>query len=81
MKFEMEIGYIQNEKITVETWDFDKIEIIKDFIAFQEDHGWAVEYEAVELDDEDFEEEEKEVPDFALNAHEPLQLVGYFANR
>ena len=53
MKFEMEIGYIQNEKITVETWDFDKIEIIKDFIAFQEDHGWAVEYEAVELDDED----------------------------
>ena len=32
MKFEMEIGYIQNEKITVETWDFDKIEIIKDFI-------------------------------------------------
>lgn len=70
----MEIGYIQNEKITVETWDFDKIEIIKDFIAFQEDHGWSVEYEAVELDDEDFEEEKKaeEVPDFALNAHEPL---------
>ena len=74
MKFEMEIGYIQNEKITVETWDFDKIEIIKDFIAFQEDHGWAVEYEAVNELDEDFEEEEKaeEVPDFALNAHEPL---------
>ena len=67
----MEIGYIQNEKITVETWDFDKIEIIKDFIAFQEDHGWAVEYEAVELDDEEDTEEEK-VPDFALNAHEPL---------
>ena len=59
MKFEMEIGYIQNEKITVETWDFDKIEIIKDFIAFQEDHGWAVEYEATEpLDFEDTEEEE-----------------------
>ena len=74
MKFEMEIGYIQNEKITVETWDFEKIEIIKDFIAFQEDHGWAVEYEAVELDDEDFEEEteEEEVPAFALSTHEPL---------
>jgi hypothetical protein len=73
MKFEMEIGYIQNEKITVETWDFDKIEIIKDFIAFQEDHGWAVEYEAVELDDEDFEEtEEEEVASFPVNAHEPL---------
>ena len=74
MKFEMEIGYIQNEKITVETWDFDKIEIIKDFIAFQEDHGWAVEYEAIDDLDEDLEEEteEEEVPPFALNAHEPL---------
>ena len=71
MKFEMEIGYIQNEKITVETWDFDKIEIIKDFIAFQEDHGWAVEYEAVEpLDFED--EEDEEVPAFALNSKEEL---------
>lgn len=74
MKFEMEIGYIQNEKITVETWDFDKIEIIKDFIAFQEDHGWAVEYEAIDDLDEDLEEEteEEEVPPFALNTHEPL---------
>jgi hypothetical protein len=74
MKFEMEIGYIQNEKITVETWDFDKIEIIKDFIAFQEDHGWAVEYEAIDDLDEDLEEEteEEEVPAFALNSHEPL---------
>lgn len=71
MKFEMEIGYIQNEKITVETWDFDKIEIIKDFIAFQEDHGWAVEYEAVEPDDKE-DTEEEEIPAFALNAHEPL---------
>ena len=70
MKFEMEIGYIQNEKITVETWDFDKIEIIKDFIEFQEDHGWAVEYEAI--DDLDEETEEEEIPPFALNAHEPL---------
>jgi hypothetical protein len=74
MKFEMEIGYIQNEKITVETWDFDKIEIIKDFIAFQEDHGWAVEYEAIDDLDEDLEEEteEEEIPPFALSTHEPL---------
>jgi len=62
MKFEMNIGYIENEKITVETWDFDKIEIIKTFIEFQEENGWAVEYEAIdELDvelEEDTEEEE-----------------------
>jgi len=71
MKFEMEIGYIQNEKITVETWDFDKIQIIRDFIAFQEEHGWAVEYEAIDID-EDEDTEEEEVATFALNAHEPL---------
>lgn len=73
MKFEMDFGYIGNEKITVETWDFDKIKIIQEFIAFQEENGWAVEYEAIELDDEDIEEtEEEEVATFALNAHEPL---------
>ena len=62
MKFEMELGFIDNEKITVETWDFEKIEIIKDFIEFQEEHGWAVDYEAVEPDDEDDTEEEEVIP-------------------
>ena len=71
MKFEMAIGYIENEKITVETWDFEKIEIIKDFIEFQEEHGWAVDYEAIEplvFEDEDTEEE----IDFALDSKEEL---------
>ena len=59
MKFEMDFGYIDKEKITVETWDFDKIEIIKTFIDFQEENGWAVEYEAIDCDeDEDTEDEE-----------------------
>ncbi len=70
MKFEMELGFIDNEKITVETWDFDKIEIIKDFIEFQEEHGWAVDYEAVDNSEDDTEEEE--TPPFALSTHEPL---------
>lgn len=60
MKFEMDIGYIENEKITVETWDFDKIQIIRDFIAFQVDHGWAVDYEAIDCDEDDFEDTEEE---------------------
>jgi hypothetical protein len=72
MKFEMNIGFIENEKITVETWDFDKIQIIRDFVAFQEEHGWAVDYEAVESLDLEDETEEEEVPVFALDAHEPL---------
>lgn len=59
MKFEMEFGWTGNEKIVVETFDFEKIQIIQDFIQFQEENGWAVEYEAVEsLDFEDTEDEE-----------------------
>ncbi|MEI7515636.1 MAG: hypothetical protein WCK81_09610 [Betaproteobacteria bacterium] len=60
MKFEMNIGYIENEKITIETWDFEKIEIIKSFVEFQEEHGWAVDYEAIDLDADEFEEDAAE---------------------
>jgi len=38
-------------------------------IEFQEENGWAVEYEAIDCDEETKEEE---IPTFALNAHEPL---------
>jgi len=69
MKFEMEFGWTDNEKIVVETYDFEKIKVIQEFIQFQEAHEWEVEYEAIDCD-EDVEEEE--VPDFALNSHEPL---------
>ena len=62
MKFEMEFGWIGSEKITVETHDFEKIQVIQEFIEFQEENGWAVEYEdADELEvelEEDTEEEE-----------------------
>jgi hypothetical protein len=68
MKFEMEFGWVGSEKITVETHDFDKIQVIQEFIEFQEENGWAVEYEAIDCD----EETEEEIPAFALNAHEPL---------
>jgi hypothetical protein len=60
MKFEMNIGYIENEKITIETWDFEKIEIIKSFVEFQEEHSWAVDYEAIDLDADEFEEDAAE---------------------
>tara|TARA_R110002126_G_scaffold243792_2_gene387177 strand:+ start:476 stop:685 length:210 start_codon:yes stop_codon:yes gene_type:complete len=69
MKFEMSFGWIGDEKITIETHDFDKIQVIQEFIEFQEENGWEVEYEAIDCDEEDTEEE---VPAFALNAHEPL---------
>ena len=59
MKFEMEFGYFGNNKLSIETSDFDMIQIFQEFVQFQENYGWAVEYVAVP-DDEDFEEDEME---------------------
>jgi len=57
MKFEMEFGYFGNNKLLVETNDFEIIQIFQEFVQFQEDYGWAVEYAPV-LDDEEVEEDE-----------------------
>jgi len=56
MKFEMPFGWTGNEKITVETFDFEKIQIIQEFIQFQEENGWEVEYEAIDELEDEFEE-------------------------
>ena len=60
MKFEMDFGFIGNEKITVETFDFEKIQIIQEFIEFQEENGWAVDYEAIDCDEDEFEDDAAE---------------------
>ena len=60
MKFEMEFGWTSNEKIVVETFDFEKIQIIQDFIQVQEEHGWEVEYEAIDEIEDEFEEDTAE---------------------
>jgi hypothetical protein len=60
MKFEMDFGFIGNEKITVETYDFEKIQIIQEFIQFQEENGWEVEYEAIDELEDEFEEDAAE---------------------
>jgi hypothetical protein len=52
-----------DEILTIETFDFDKIEIIKEFIEFQQEHGWAVDYAAVEEDDEEEDEDEESEDD------------------
>ena len=56
----MEFGWTGSEKITVETHDFEKIQVIQEFIQFQEENGWEVEYEAIDELDEDFEEDAAE---------------------
>jgi len=60
MKFEMEFGWTGNEKIVVETFDFEKIQVIQEFIQFQEEHGWEVEYEAIDDLEDEFEEDAAE---------------------
>jgi len=64
MKFEMEFGYFGNNKLSIETTDFEMIEIFQKFVEFQENYGWAVEYVALP-DDEEFEEDEEEAEEAA----------------
>jgi len=59
-KFEMTIGWLANSTVTVETNDFDIIEVLKEFIEFQEDNGWMGNWDAVEDEEEEIEEVEDE---------------------
>ena len=57
-------GFDDDEKLVIETTDFEKAQIIQAFIEFQKEHGWAVEYDVVtEYDDEEEEYEDDSVED------------------
>jgi hypothetical protein len=58
MKFEMEFGVFGNNKLVIETQDFDVIDIFQKFVEFQEHYGWAVDYDVVVEEDEEFEDED-----------------------
>ena len=49
-KLEIEIGDWDwnSDKVTIETDDFEKAQIIQEFIEFQKNYGWAVEYDVTE---------------------------------
>jgi hypothetical protein len=49
-----------DEKLTIETSDFEKIETIREFVEFQQENGWAADYEHVVDLDEETEEDEEE---------------------
>lgn len=57
-KIEIVVGWNSEEKITIDTMDFDKIEVLKEFIEFQEKEGWGGAWEAIDFDDEEDEEDE-----------------------
>jgi len=53
------------ETVTIETNDFEKIAIIKEFIEFQQLHGWCVDYDVTEefeynqCDEDEIDEDEE----------------------
>lgn len=51
-------GFEDDEKLVIHTTDFDKAQIIQEFVAFQQEHGWAVDYEAVSYEDEDEDDDD-----------------------
>jgi len=62
-KLVIDIGdwaWAEDDKLTIETSDFEKAQIIQEFIEFQKDHGWAVDYEAVDYEDAQCDEENEE---------------------
>jgi hypothetical protein len=56
-KFEMTIGWLATGTITVETNDFDVIEVLKEFIEYQEDNSWMGAWDATKDEESEGEEE------------------------
>ena len=64
-KVEIKIGdwdFLEDEVVTIETSDFEKAQIIQEFIEFQQAYGWAVDYDVTDeflanQDDEDEDED------------------------
>jgi hypothetical protein len=48
-----------DEKVLIETNDFEKVQILQEFIDMQMDNGWAVDYEIIEEDEDEDEDEEE----------------------
>ena len=61
-----------DEKVIIETNDFDKVQIIQEFIDFQIENGWAADYEMVA----EFEEDDEEVG-FVEEEDEPVTVSTY----
>jgi len=57
------------DKVTIETTDFTKAQIIQEFIEFQQMHDWSVDYDVIDeyeyqCDEEDEEDEYEEVEEY-----------------
>ena len=65
-KLEIELGWFGDSKLTIETGDFDIVEVLKEFVEFQESEGWIGAWEGTsfeDLEDEELEEDEESEED------------------
>lgn len=77
-KFEMQVGWMGNGTVKIETNDFDIIETLKDFIEFQEGEGWIGAYEFSAIDEE---AEDEEVEDEEVEDDEPATVSTYIVTK
>jgi hypothetical protein len=59
-KIEIDMGWLADTKLTIETHDFDIIEVIKEFVEFQESEGWAGAWNPIVFDDSEIDEDDAE---------------------
>jgi hypothetical protein len=88
-KVEIDISdwsWAENEKVTIETNDFEKAQIIQEFVEFQQEFGWAAEYDLTDefidaqcdeevSEDEDSYDEDEIVEDEEFAEYEIGEIV------
>ena len=60
------------EKVIIETNDFDKIAIIQEFIEFQQNHSWCVDYDVTD-EYEYNQSDEEEVSEYEVDEDETYE--------
>jgi hypothetical protein len=74
--FKLEINiadyeWIDGEKVVVETSDFEKAQVILEFIEFQKDFDWSADYE---MSDDECEYEEDEEEEYEEEEYEEYEI-------
>jgi hypothetical protein len=60
-KVEIDISdWGDSDKVIIETSDFEKVQILQEFVEMQIENGWAADYEITMDDEEEFEDDEDE---------------------
>jgi hypothetical protein len=59
-KVQMDISnWVDDDSLTIETCDFNKVQIIQKFIEFQQENDWTANYDLVIVDNEEVEDSEE----------------------